>query len=197
MTVLNLNQRTSGNSTGEARPVLPTDIYRMKCIEAKMQDNTFEKPNKDGTMPQQIVLTFEMAQLTDDQQEAMEEADEDWSAVRIWHRFAPYYGDVKAGGPSKLKEFLDNLVAWGLIPTLDMETGFDLETLTTVELKCSVLQYAKTMGENAGKPGNKITGFAAVRAAKKGKNIPVPLTSAEEIQPAAVAAGVEEEDLPF
>lgn len=194
MTVLNLNQRTSGGSgTGEARPVLPTDIYRMKCIEAKMQDNTFEKPGKDGTLPQQIVLTFEMSQLTDEQQEAMEEADEDWTSVRIWHRFAPYYGDVKAGGPSKLKEFLDNLVAWGLIPTLDEEVGFDLETLTTVELKCSVLRYAKTMGENAGKPGNKITGFAPVRAAKKGKNTPQPVTAAE-VRP---AASVEEEDLPF
>lgn len=195
MTVLNLNQRTSGGMSGEARPVLPTDIYRMRCIEAKMQDNTFEKPNKDGSLPQQVVLTFEMSQLTDEQQELMEEADEDWTTIRIWHRFAPYYGDVKAGGPSKLKEFLDNLVSWGSIPPLDVEAGIDLESLAGVELKCSVLNYIKTMGVNLGNPGNKITGFAAVRAGKKAKNTPVPLKSVEEITPAA--SEETEETLPF
>lgn len=191
MTVLNLNSRTNGGSTGEARPVLPTDTYRMKVLECKMQDNTFEKPDKDGNLPQQVVLTFEITTLTDEQQEMAEERDEDWSAVRIWHRFAPYYGDTKTGGPSKLKEFLDNLVSWGLIPSLTNE--LDLETLVGVELRCTVLNYAKTMGENVGKPGNKITGFAPVRQPKKGKNVPLPLASVEEIRPAAV----EEEALPF
>lgn len=193
MTTLNLTQRSGGSGTGEARPVLPTDTYRMKCIEAKLEDDTFAKPNQDGSMPQKVALTFEMGQLTDEQQEIAEERDEDWSAVRVWHRFNPYYGDVRAGGPSKFKEFLDNLVSWGLLPALNLE-AFDPGIMAGVELKCSVVQYTKTMGENAGKPGNKITGFAPVRAAKKGKNTPTPVT-AEEIKP--VAAAVEEEDLPF
>jgi len=194
MTTLDLTKRTGGGGSGEARPILPTDTYRMKCLESKMEDDTFAKPNQDGSMPQKVALTFEVSILTDEQQEIAEERDEDWSTVRIWHRFNPYYGDVRAGGPSKFKEFLDNLVAWGLIPALNLE-AFDPGVMQGIELRCSVLEYTKTMGENAGKPGNKITGFAPVRPAKKAKNAPQPSTAAEETAP--VAVGMETEDLPF
>lgn len=190
MTTLDLTKRTGGgNGTGEARPILPTDTYRMKCLESKMEDDTFAKPNADGSMPQKVALTFEVSILTDEQQELAEERDEDWSTVRIWHRFNPYYGDVRAGGPSKFKEFLDNLVSWGLIPALNLE-AFDPGVMQGIELRCSVLQYTKTMGENAGKPGNKIAGFAPVKAGKKTKNAP---QAVEDVRPAAT----EEEDLPF
>jgi len=126
-------------------------------------------------------LTLEITTLTEEQQEAADEAGEEWDTVRIWHRFKPYYGTVKAGGPSKFKEFLDNLVEWGLLPRLNLD-AFDVESLVGIELRCSVLQYLKTMGENAGKPGNKITAFAPVRRASKKKNAPEP---------------VDAEDLPF
>lgn len=194
MTTMNLTQRSgSGGGTSQAQVILPTDTYRMKCLESKLEDDQFAKPNPDGSLPQKIVLTFEMTTLTDEQQEIAEERDEDWSTVRIWHRFNPYYGDVRAGGPSKFKEFLDNLVTWGCIPALNLE-AFDPSVIQGVELRCSVVQYTKTMGENAGKPGNKITGFASVRASRKSKNTPVPLNSPEEIKP---AGSVEEESLPF
>lgn len=192
--VMDLTKRTGGG-TSEARAILPTDTYRMKCLEAKLEDDTFAKPGPDGALPQKVALTFEMSILTDEQQEIAEERDEDWSTVRIWHRFNPYYGDVRAGGPSKFKEFLDNLVSWGLLPSLNLE-AFDPGIIQGVELKCSVVQYTKTMGENAGKPGNKIAAFAAVRNGKKvARNVPQPVTSAEEIKPAATE--METEDLPF
>lgn len=173
-TVLNLNARTPGASTGEERPVLPTDMYRMKIIDAKMEDDTFAKPNAAGQLPQKLALTFEMTTLSEEQQEAADEAGQDWNEVRIWHRFNPYYGPVKAGGPSKFKEFLDNLMKWGLLSIPDLEL-FDVETLVGIELRCSVQHYLKTMGENAGKPGNKIVAFAPVKKAK-GKNVPEPVT---------------------
>lgn len=195
MTTLNLTQRTGGGSgTSQAQVILPTDTYRMKCLESKLEDDQFAKPNPDGSLPQKIVLTFEMSSLTQEQQEAMEEADEDWTTVRLWHRFNPYYGDIRAGGPSKFKEFLDNLVAWGMIPALNLE-AFDPAVIVGAELKCSVVQYTKTMGENAGKPGNKITGFASARGARK-RNAAVPLSDPAEIKPAA-AGMVDEEKLPF
>ena len=175
--ILNLNQPSKlGGSNGEARPVLPTDIYRMKILESKMEDDTFAKPGPDGFLPQKIALTFEVTALTEEQQDAAAEAGEDWDTVRIWHRFNPYYGTVKAGGPSKFKEFIDNLVSWGLLKGLDLN-AFDVEALAGIELKCSVSQYTKTMGENAGKPGNKITAFSAVRKpAANRKNAPEPVT---------------------
>jgi hypothetical protein len=195
MSTLDLTKRTGGGTgNGEARVILPSDSYRMKCLESKLEDDTFAKPNPDGSFPQKIALTFEMAQLTDEQQEIAEERDEDWTTVRIWHRFNPFYGDVRAGGPSKFKEFLDNLVSWGCIPALNLE-AFDPSIIQGVELKCSVVQYTKTMGENAGKPGNKITGFASVRNGRK-KNTPTPLNDPSEIKPAATG-GVVEEPLPF
>lgn len=190
MTTMDLTKRTGGAGTGEARAVLPTDTYRMRCLEAKLEDDTFAKPGPDGALPQKIALTFEMAILTDEQHEIAEERGEEWDKVRIWHRFNPYYGDVRAGGPSKFKEFLDNLVAWGLLPNLNLE-AFDPSVFEGIELKCSVIEYTKTMGENAGKPGNKITGFAAVRTPKKGKNAPQP------VEAAPVATEMETEDLPF
>jgi hypothetical protein len=194
MATLNLNQRSGGTSTGEAKPVLPTDTYRMKCIESKMEDDTFAKVNADGTFPQKIALTFEVTVLTDEQQEAAEEAGEEWGEVRVWHRFNPYYGDVRAGGPSKFKEFLDNLVAWGLIGSLNLD-AFEVESLAGIELRCSVLNYKKTMGENVGKPGNKITGFAPVRTkgGKAARNVPQPV----DVSAVVPAALVNDEDLPF
>lgn len=178
MTTMNLNQPPRTGSA-EDRPVLPTDVYRMKILESKLEDDTFAKLNKDGSRPQKFALTFEITTLTEEQQEIAAERDEEWDEVRIWHRFAPYYGEVKAGGPSKFKEFLDNLVKWGLLD-LNLES-FDPESLCGIELKCSVAEYTKTMGENAGKPGNKITAFAPVRKASKARNAPEPTTVDEDL----------------
>jgi hypothetical protein len=189
-TVLNLNARTPGGGSGEARPVLPTDVYRMKIMDAKIEDDKWAKPNKDGVLPIKLALTFEITTLTEEQQEAAAEEDQDWDTVRIWHRFNPFYGDVKAGGPSKFKAFIDDLVKWGLLNIPDMNT-FDVETLVGIELKCSVAEYTKTMGDNAGQPGNKITAFAPIRKASKGKNVPQPVTVD------APAGDGENDDLPL
>lgn len=194
MTTVNLTARTGGSGMSGTRAILPTDVYRMRCIEAKMEDDTFAKPNQDGTLPQKLALTFEITVLTDEQQDIAAEREEEWDTVRIWHRFNPYYGTVREGGPSKFKEFLDNLVSWGVIPNLNLE-AFEVESLAGIELKCSVIEYLKTMGANQGQPGNKITGFAAVRNGKKTRNVPQPV-SVEDVKPTA-SAGVVEEELPF
>lgn len=174
--MMDLTQPTSRASTQD-RPVLPTDSYRMRIMDAKLEDDTFAKPNSDGSMPQKFVLTFEMTTLTEEQQEAATELEQDWSEVRVWHRFNPFYGLVREGGPSRFKEFLDNLIGWGLV-AVDLR-AFDVVSLVGIELKCSVLHYIKTKGVNTGQPGNKITGFAPIKP--KRKNAP---------QAASVAATV-------
>lgn len=194
MTAIDLTQRNGGGSSTQNRAILPTDSYRMKCIESKMEEDTFGKPNKDGSLPLKMVLTFEVTTLTDEQEEIAGERGEDWDKVRIWHRFNPYYGNVQAGGPSKFKEFLDNLVTWGLL-NLNLE-AFDPASLEGIELKCSIAEYTKTMGTNVGQPGNKITAFAPVRlkGAKAPKNTPQPV-KVEDVKPAATET--EDEALPF
>lgn len=184
---MDLTQRSGRSSGTSDRPVLPTDSYRMKIIDAKLEDDTFAKPNHDGSLPQKFVLTFEITTLTEEQQEAASEAGQEWDEVRIWHRFNPYYGEVREGGPSKFKEFLDNLMRWDLV-SVDL-TAFDITSLVGIELKCSVVEYLKTMGANKGQPGNKITGFAAIKG--KRRNVAQAAVVAATV-PAANAA---DEDL--
>lgn len=175
MATINLNARTPRTGSDNARAVLPTDTYRMKIIESKIEDDKWAKPDKDGNQPIKLALTFEVSALTEEQQDAANEAEQEWGEVRIWHRFNPFYGDVKAGGPSKFKAFIDDLIKWNLIVIPDMN-AFEVESLAGIELRCTVTEYTKTMGENAGQPGNKITGFAPVRKASKAKNTPEPTT---------------------
>lgn len=209
MSILNLNERQSSGGTFEDRPIIPTDIYRMKIIEAKMEDDKFN-PNKDGTFPQKLVLTWEMSVLTEEQQEAADDAEEDWSNVRVWSRFAPYYGTVKAGGPSKFKAFIDSLVDQGLLE-LNLD-AFDVEDLIDIEQRVSVERYIKTMGQNAGQPGNKAIAYAPVRTKKNSNKATVNLKAkAEQIPdpavvestrpgrnvPQPIGADDEDEALPF
>jgi hypothetical protein len=51
------------------------------------------------------------------------------------------------------------------------------------------------MGENVGQPGNKITGFAQVRAkgAKAARNVPQPV----DVSDVVPAASVDDDKLPF
>lgn len=184
MTVINLEERAKQGDNKE-RPILPTDVYRMKILEAKLEENTFAKPNKDGSKPMEIVLTWEMNGLTDEQAEVADERGEDWSDVRVWQHMAPYYGDVKDGGPSKFKAFIEQLRKIGYLTDFDL-TAFDIDSFVGVEMKVSVLEYTKTMGPNAGSPGNKVAGVAPIR--KGARNAP---------QPVKIPATTEDEDLPF
>jgi len=185
MPVLNLNERSSGGSTmsGE-RPILPTDIYRMKIIECGIEENKLDAPNKDGSFKKQIVITWEMAALTEEQQEIADERGEDWSEVRVWQRMNPYYGDVKDGGPSKFKAFIDKLRAAGYLPGFDLD-AFDTDSLVGAEMRVSVSEYLKTMGPNVGKPGNKVLDVTPLR--QKGtpkqapRNVPQPIGAGEEL----------------
>lgn len=164
MTTINLRERTSGGSS-EARAILPTDIYRMKIVEAKLEEDTFAQPNRDGTKPLKIAVTWEVSALTEEQQDAAREADEDWGKVRVWQRLNPYYGDVKDGGPSRFKAFIDGLRQQELLSGFN-EEAFALESLIGIEQRVSIEYYLKTMGVNAGQPGNKVLSVAPLRKSK-------------------------------
>lgn len=184
----NLTKGSSGGTSNEDRPILPTDIYRVKCTESEMEDDTFAKPDKNGQLPQKIKTTWEVTRLTPEQDEAAEERGEEWVGVHVWHRFNPYYGTVKAGGPSKFMEFIDLVRAQGGLPHFDPE-DFDITDLVDIELKASIAEYTKTMGENAGKPGNKITAWAALKPAKKGAtSAPAASTASAPKNPASEVA---------
>lgn len=180
MTTVNL-----GGSNGGAvadRPIIPTGLYRMRCVEATVKDNTFGKPNKDGTLPQKISTVWEITQLTDEQREAEEEAEEEWVGLRLWKDFAIFYGNTKEGAPSQLKEFIDSLRQQGHLADFDPELlNLDLNALVDIEQKANVLKYKKQQGPNVGQWGNKIGNFEPLKPAKKNGAKPAPRTEGEEL----------------
>jgi hypothetical protein len=170
VTTLNLTKGSGNAPTGE-RPVLPADNYRMKIVDAAMRENKLEKPYADGTYPLNISLTWEVSALTEEQQDAADEAGEEWVGVRVWQDHNPYYGDVKAGGPSKFKAFIDNLRTAGHLPDFNPE-DFDIGELVGIEMKCLLKVHVRTMGQNAGKPVNKVVDVSPLRAPRgKGANV--------------------------
>lgn len=192
MGTISLNKGSGSAVANGERVVLPTDMYRVRCMESELEDDTFAKPDKKtGQLPQKIKTVWEVVRLTDEQQEAAEVAEEEWEGVRIWHRFNPYYGPVKAGGPSKTQEFIDLARTQGYLADFDIDT-FDPESLVGIELKASIASYIKTMGENVGQPGNKITAWAGLKAPKKAK------APATDSTPHNVPQTIESDaDLPF
>lgn len=175
-TVINLTERMN-NGTGEERPILPTDVYRMKIVDAGLEEDNLSKPNRDGSKPIKLVLTWEVASLSAEQQESADELEQEWVGVRVWQRLNPYYGPVRDGGVSKFQQFIDDLRKQGHLADFSLD-AFDVETLVGIEQRVTVQEYIKSMGPNAGKPGNKIVGVAPLRAGKA-RSVPQPVTGDE------------------
>lgn len=195
MTTLNLTKGSGTSSVGE-RPVLPADNYRMKVIDAAMRENKLEKPYADGTYPLNISLTWEVSALTEEQQDLQDEAGEEWVGVRVWQDHNPYYGDVKAGGPSKFKAFIDALRAAGHLPTFNPE-DFDIGELIDIEMKCLLKVHIRTMGANVGKPVNKVVDVSPLRAPKgKGANVAQRQPAAPKNTPEPVGE-ITDGEIPF
>jgi hypothetical protein len=100
MATINTRER-KGNGTGEII-ILPSDVYRMKITSAAIEEDKFAEPYNDGTKPEKLVICWEVTQVTDEQEDIFLNA-------KVWQRFNPWYGTVKAGGPSRFKEFIDKL----------------------------------------------------------------------------------------
>jgi hypothetical protein len=156
--------------------VLPTDIYIMKITEAAIEEDKFAEANRDGTKPVKLVLTWEIDRLTQEQADAGIRTGE-----KVWQRINPFYGLVKAGGPSKFKAFVDGLIEQQLLPQ-----KFTTTDLVGIVQRVSVEEYTKTMGQNAGSPGNRVTSVASM-APRRRQATPKP----------AAAPQTEDEDLPF
>lgn len=156
--------------------VLPTDIYIMKITEAAIEEDKFAEANRDGTKPVKLVLTWEIDRLTAEQQEAGIRLGE-----KVWQRLNPFYGLVKAGGPSKFKAFVDSLIEQGLLPE-----KFTTTDLVGIVQRVAIEEYTKTMGQNAGSQGNRVTSVASM-APRRRQATPKP----------APVAATDDDDMPF
>ena len=191
MAIINTRGQGGGGSSKDF-VLLPSDIYRMKVTKATVEENRFADPKPDGSKPLQIVLTWEMTVLTDEQRDASDEAGEDWDTAAVWQRLNPYYGPVRDGGVSKFQAFIDMLREQGYLENFDPD-AFDPESLLGIEQRVNVERYYKSMGENAGKPGNKVVNVLALKRPKKAKEA-APTRNV----PIAVPAGdIDEDDKPL
>lgn len=168
-----MNER---KQTGEFA-LLETDVYRMKIVRATIEADQFAEKRKDGTQPDKLVLCWEVS-------EAGPEQDEDVVGLSVWQRMSPYYGTIREGGVSKFKAFLDSLADQGLIE-LDPSAGFDTDSLIGIEQRVSVEKYTKTMGQNAGQPGNRVSAILplkrkAAKPAPAKRNVPVADDASDE-----------------
>lgn len=178
MPVYNASAKSGGSST-EDRQLLETDVYRMKIVESAVEENKLGQPNKDGTFPLQQVVTWEVSGLLPEQE------GDNLIGTRCWQRINFFYGDVKDGGPSKFKAFIQAFQAQGYLQDFD-PAAYDPDILVGIEQRVSVQQYIKTMGPNAGQPGNKIVGVMPLKRSKPAapaaqsaprKNVPQPVTA--------------------
>lgn len=178
MAVIDLKARQGGGTTGDFE-LLETDVYRMKVADVKLEEDQFADAAPDGTRPVKVVIRWEVTEAGEDQ-------DDDIVGRAVWQRFNPYYGDVRDGGPSKFKAFIDGLREQGLLPEFD-PSMFDTALLAGLEQKVSVEKYIKTMGKNAGQPGNKVVSVMPLRRTKKATKAAKPSTPDADEDP----------DLPF
>ncbi len=183
--------KTTGGSNGggDGFVLLPTDIYRMKVIKSVYGDNPFADLEKDGTKPKQITLTWEVSELTQDQADEAEALGEDWDTATVPQYIKPFYGDVKAGGPSVFKGLVDSLVAQNLIPEFDPD-DFDTDSFLGIEQRVNVQKYTKQQGENSGKPGNKVIDVLPIKAARTRKPVTEAQPARRRVEP------MEEVDVP-
>jgi hypothetical protein len=161
--IINTQERRGG-AIGEFK-LLDTDVYRAKIAEAKIEEDRFGEPQSDGSLPLQLVVRWEVTEVTDEQ-------DEEAIGCAVWQRINPWYGVTRAGPPSKFKAFIDALREQGLIPDFD-PIAFDPGILDGIEQRISVEKYLKGKGANAGQPGNKVTAVLPLRAKKTKRAVEV------------------------
>lgn len=162
--------------------LLPADKYIMRIVAADEVDNTYAKPNADGTPKKQVMIRWELERLTMAQKArrdntpdtedfdpenyylAEDETLDDGTTVMQY--MTPLYATLKdrdTGNtvPTPWKVFLDTLAAQEII-----EDEFDLDNLLGVTQLVEVAKEPKKQGKNAGKMGNKVTKIGPVPSKK-------------------------------
>jgi hypothetical protein len=186
---------TRGGKGGGTFELLETDVYRCKIKRATIEQDTYGEPDEAGNYPDKLVLIWEVSA-------ASEEQPEEVIGLSVWQRLVPWYGTGKRG-PSQFKTLMDSLAGQALIAEFD-PAAFDPESLVGVEQRVSVEKYIKTMGPNAGQPGNKVKQVLPIRRAKAAAPAAKPASApkaaaapapARRNAPVAVAEEGEGEDL--
>jgi hypothetical protein len=181
----------TGSGQREYLP-LPKELspYYMRIRSAETALSNFK--DKDGNDQYQLLLTWELTRLTDEQVEA--EVDESrW--VKQW--ISLYYGET-AKGPSKLKVFIDELRSQGLLEDFDPdaeELEVDDDWFVGIEQKVTLGvkgEFNEVLMISNPRPPKR-AGAAAPPAPKK--NAPQHVSQAPKVRPAANTPADEDDSL--
>jgi hypothetical protein len=141
---------------------LATGTYVMEIESAQVAPSPFEDDN--GEHQEELTLTWKLAEWLPEYEAAGYEPGQ-----KVFQRMRTWYGTGKRGD-SKLKTFIDPLVAEGLIPAAFNVAGPDDEPnqgdLVGIRRRVMVENYAKTMGANKGQPGNRVLAVAPLQATR-------------------------------
>ena len=144
---------------------LPADTYLMRIRAAEVVESTFK--DKSGDAQLQLKLTWEVARLSAEQEEAGVDASR-W--VSQWIGW--YYGDTKQG-PSRLKKLIDGLQAQGFLGEFDPENG-EIDTDWFLGIEQRVLLDIKGTY-------NQVVGVSAPRKKAAPKPAPAPAKPAPKV----------------
>jgi hypothetical protein len=147
---------------------LPADTYLMRIRAAEVVESTFK--DKSGETQLQLRLTWEVARLSQEQEEAGVDASR-W--VSQWIGW--YYGETKSG-PSRLKKLIDGLQVQGFLQEFDSENGAEIDTDWFVGIEQRVLLDIKGTY-------NQVVGVSAPRKKAAPKPAPAPAKPAPKAAP--------------
>ncbi len=156
--------------------LLPSGKYIMRIVTAEETDNTFAKPNADGTPKKQVMIRWELERLTPIQEQMLEEGLEDDETLDIGttviQYMTPLYATLKDRDTGQQvatpwKTFVDKLYEQQIIGE-----EFELDNLLGTVQLVTVNKEPKKQGKNAGKMGNKVAAIGPVQTRKQAAQPP-------------------------
>lgn len=147
---------------GGSSDVLPDGEYTLTVDDAKIEEDQFAQPEKDGTIPQKLVITWllEEQDITPKQRKRGAKPGK-----KIWSRYGLFYYTKSDGNDTAFKALLTALdgatnnegICFDIAGFEANAEAFEPADLIGIKATCLVETYKKTKGVNVGQDANKVT----------------------------------------
>ncbi len=170
MPSININQPiTTDENTSEYVP-LESDTYRVKCVGARVAPSKFAD-DTTGEYREELTLVWELVEPVTHPDEPTKKYSD-----RLYQHMSTFWGNTKAGTPSKYTAFFQQLAAENLLKDECWIAGAgeadNQGDLINLERRVLVQKYQKTMGPNAGQWGNKIVDVLPLKRPTEARPVP-------------------------
>jgi hypothetical protein len=178
---------------GGSRDLLPDGEYILTIEETKIEEDQYAKPDKDGELPEKLVVTWllESQDITPRQKKKGVK-----EGKKLWSRYGLFCYVKADGAPTALKALLDALEGSENMHGVQFayskaEPDIDeiAEDLVGCKARCMVEVYTKKMGARAGEQDNRIMKVLPLEEeeeeevpAPPRKNVPQRIRSAPPVE---------------